>query len=114
MDATVEKQGCSHFSILMRGLIGSEDCLYNNIHTPKVRNSIQFVVENFLNDLPQPHFQLPEEGEPLKAVIVNIHPGGFFHGSGDPRQYGSPEYVIHNDIVYVCVSFRMHILGKFT
>ncbi|XP_065217623.1 esterase E4-like isoform X4 [Planococcus citri] len=88
-DATVEKEGCRHFSVLKRGLAGSEDCLYNNIHVSKI----------------------PNENEPLKAVIVNIHPGGFFHGSADPSQYGSPDFVIHHDIVYICISYRLHILG---
>ncbi|XP_065217622.1 esterase E4-like isoform X3 [Planococcus citri] len=88
-DATVEKEGCRQFSLLKRGLAGSEDCLYNNIYITKI----------------------PNENEPLKAVIVNIHPGGFFHGSADPSQFGSPDLVIHHDIVYICVSYRLHILG---
>lgn len=45
-------------------------------------------------------------------MIVNIHPGGFFHGSPDPHCYGSPEFIMHRDIVYVCVAYRLHILGK--
>ncbi|XP_065219497.1 esterase E4-like [Planococcus citri] len=89
LDATVEKQGCRQFSLVRRDLSGSEDCLYNNIHTP----------------------ELPKENTTLKSVIVCIHPGGYFYGSPEPTQFGSPEFIIHHDIVYVCVSFRLHILG---
>ncbi|XP_065202764.1 esterase E4-like isoform X2 [Planococcus citri] len=65
---------------------------------PKVRIS-------FLNAL------LPSKGEPLKTVIVNIHPGAFFHGSPDPSYYGSPDYIMNRDVVFVCVGYRLHILG---
>ena len=47
----------------------------------------------------------------MKAVIVSIHPGGLFHGSPDPSYYGAPDYIINQDIVYVCVGYRLHILG---
>ena len=58
-------------------------------------------------------FQLPKKfNETLKAVIVNIHPGSHHTGSPDSGHFGSPNYVMHNDIVYVCVGFRLHILGK--
>ncbi|XP_065218873.1 esterase E4-like isoform X1 [Planococcus citri] len=89
LNATFERDGCRQFSLLKREFSGSEDCLYNNIHTP----------------------QLPKENEPLKSVIVCIHPGGYFYGSADPSQFGSPEFIMHHDIVYVCVNHRLHILG---
>ncbi|XP_065202770.1 esterase E4-like [Planococcus citri] len=88
-DATVERTGCSQFSLHFKKLIGSEDCLYNNIYTPK----------------------LPLKGDPLKAVIVNIHPGGYFHGSPDPTYYGAPDFLMHHDIVYVSIGYRLHVLG---
>ncbi|XP_065202765.1 esterase E4-like [Planococcus citri] len=88
-DATTEKSGCLQFSLKKKRVTGSEDCLYNNIYTS----------------------QIPAKGSPLKAVIVNLHAGGLFHGSPDPHYYGSAEYVIHRDIVYVSVGFRLHILG---
>lgn len=56
--------------------------------------------------------QIPSKGDPLKAVIVNIHPGAFFHGSPDPNYYGSPDYVMNHDVVFVHVGYRLHILGK--
>ncbi|XP_065211401.1 esterase FE4-like [Planococcus citri] len=89
LDATVERGGCRQYSIWKRELLGSEDCLYNNIYTPKLRSS----------------------GDGLKAVIVNIHPGGRFHGSPDPSYFGAPDYIMHHDVVYVCVGYRLHLLG---
>ncbi|XP_065202768.1 esterase E4-like [Planococcus citri] len=89
-DATVEKTGCEHFSVRWHMLTGSENCLYNNIHTLQIPTSKE---------------------DALKPVIVHIHPGGFFHGSPDPHYYGSPEYIMNHDIVYVSVGHRMHILG---
>lgn len=35
-DATTEREGCLQFSLRKKKLLGSEDCLYNNIYTPKV------------------------------------------------------------------------------
>ncbi|XP_065211383.1 esterase FE4-like [Planococcus citri] len=89
LDATAPKDGCMQFSLQTRDIRGSEDCLYNNIYTP----------------------QLPSKGSPLKAVMVNLHPGGFFHGSPDPWYYGAPEFIMHHDVIYVCVGFRLHVLG---
>ncbi|XP_065202780.1 esterase E4-like isoform X2 [Planococcus citri] len=89
LDCTIEKEGCEQFSLRKRNFSGDEDCLYNNIHTPRIH----------------------VKGDPLKAVVFNIHPGGFSHGSPDPWCYGSPEFVMNRDIVYVCVGYRLHILG---
>ncbi|XP_065211385.1 esterase FE4-like isoform X2 [Planococcus citri] len=88
-DATVQREGCRQYSLRKHETVGSEDCLYNNIYTPK----------------------LPLKEEPLKAVMVNIHPGGRFHGSPDPWYYGAPDYIMHKDVVYVCVGYRLYILG---
>ncbi|XP_065221847.1 esterase FE4-like [Planococcus citri] len=90
LDATVERNGCLQFSLRQKDIVGSENCLYNNIYTPK----------------------LPSKGEPLKAVIANVHPGGYFHGSPDPSYYGSPDYIMHKDVVYVCIGHRLHFLGN--
>ncbi|XP_065211405.1 esterase E4-like [Planococcus citri] len=89
LDATVEKGGCRQFAIWKQETIGSEDCLYNNIYTPKI----------------------PSKGDPLKAVIVFIHPGGLTNGSPDPSYFGAPHYIMHKEVVYVCVAYRLHILG---
>ncbi|XP_065202777.1 esterase E4-like [Planococcus citri] len=34
-----------------------------------------------------------------------------FHGSPDPSYHGAPDYIMHHDVVYVCVGFRLHVLG---
>ena len=38
LHATTEKGGCRQFCVWKRDLTGSEDCLYNNIHTTEVSN----------------------------------------------------------------------------
>ncbi|XP_065202733.1 esterase E4-like [Planococcus citri] len=88
-DATREKPGCTQFSLKEYQMTGDEDCLFNNIHTPK----------------------LPSKNEPLKPVIVNIHPGGFLFGTPNGDHYGSTEFVMHHDTVYVTISYRIHIFG---
>ncbi|XP_065202728.1 esterase E4-like isoform X2 [Planococcus citri] len=88
-DATKEKPGCIQFSPLTFEFCGTEDCLFNNIHIP----------------------QAPQKDEPLKSVIINIHPGAFHHGSPHPRHFGSPDFVMHHDIVYVGIAYRLHVLG---
>lgn len=57
--------------------------------------------------------QLPEKGDTLKPVIMNIHPGAYFHGTPETWYYGSPDYLMHHDVVYVCVAYRLHVLGDF-
>ncbi|XP_065211408.1 esterase FE4-like isoform X2 [Planococcus citri] len=89
-DATFQREGCRQYSLRKHEITGSEDCLYNNIYTPK----------------------LPSKEEPLKAVMVNIHLGGYVHGSPDPWYYGAPDYIMHKDVVYVCVGFRLYLLGN--
>ncbi|XP_065211404.1 esterase E4-like [Planococcus citri] len=44
--------------------------------------------------------------------MVNLHPGGHFHGSPDPWYYGAPDYIMHKDVVYVCVGHRLYLLGN--
>ncbi|XP_065202760.1 esterase E4-like isoform X2 [Planococcus citri] len=89
LDATSEKEGCVQFSLLHYEFMGTEDCLFNNIHVPK----------------------LPCKKDILRPVIVNIHPGAYSFGSPRTEFYGSPEFIMHNDVIYVCISFRLHILG---
>ncbi|XP_065208406.1 esterase FE4-like [Planococcus citri] len=90
LDASVEKkEGCLQYSYIRKNIIGSEDCLYNNIHTPS----------------------LPSKNDALKAVIVLVHPGGLSHGSPETWHYGSPDYIMHLDVVYVGIAHRLHFLG---
>ncbi|XP_065202729.1 esterase FE4-like [Planococcus citri] len=91
-DGTKEKLGCSQITVVSATecfFWGVEDCLFNNIFTPK----------------------LPSEGEPLRPVIITIHGGSFFTGSPHSKHYGSPNFIMQHDVVYVCISYRLHILG---
>ncbi|CAH2101543.1 unnamed protein product [Euphydryas editha] len=66
--------------------VGSEDCLYLNVHSPNI----------------QPDKPLP--------VMVFIHGGAFVSGSGDETSYG-PQYLIRKDVVIVTLNYRLGILG---
>ena len=46
-------------------------------------------------------------------VMVWIHGGGFFAGSGNPDIYG-PEYFMDYDVILVSVNYRVGPLGFFT
>ncbi|KAF5297062.1 hypothetical protein FQR65_LT10071 [Abscondita terminalis] len=64
---------------------GTEDCLYLNVFTPQV----------FFCSKTYP-------------VMVFIHGGGFFFGSG---QWYEPDYLIDYDVVYVTMNYRLGIFG---
>ncbi|XP_065202726.1 esterase E4-like isoform X2 [Planococcus citri] len=90
--AEEKKPGCIQISLLGNSedtLWGDEDCLFNNIFTAK----------------------LPCEGEPLRPVIVNIHGGSYNTGTPHTKHYGSPNFIMQHDVVYVNISYRLHILG---
>ncbi|XP_011688875.1 PREDICTED: juvenile hormone esterase-like, partial [Wasmannia auropunctata] len=44
------------------------------------------------------------------AVMVWIHGGGFFYGSGDELIYG-PDYIVPKDVVLVTLNYRLGVLG---
>lgn len=67
-------------------LQGQENCLRVNVYTP-------------IGHLPGP---LP--------VMVFIHGGGFFEGSGNPAIYG-PEYLVTKGVILVTVNYRLNIQG---
>ncbi|XP_059608171.1 venom carboxylesterase-6 [Phlebotomus argentipes] len=66
-------------------VIGDEDCLKLNIHTPR----------------------MPDEEEKL-PVIVFLHGGGFRYGS--PSQY-DPRHFIGHKVIFVGVQYRLGSLG---
>ncbi|XP_059469513.1 juvenile hormone esterase-like [Neocloeon triangulifer] len=68
--------------------VGSEDCLYLNVYTPEASTNREA--------------KLP--------VMVYIHGGGFFAGSGSTEMYG-PEFLLDHDIVLVTLNFRLSTLG---
>ena len=46
-----------------------------------------------------------------KAVMVWIHGGAFFQGSGNDLIYG-PDYIIDKDVILVTLNYRLHVLGN--
>ncbi|XP_073949366.1 carboxylic ester hydrolase-like isoform X4 [Choristoneura fumiferana] len=65
---------------------GSEDCLYLNIYTRS----------------PHPPKPLP--------VMIWIHGGGFYTGSGNSDYYG-PEFFMAHDVILVTFNYRLEVLG---
>jgi carboxylesterase type B len=43
-------------------------------------------------------------------VMVWIHGGGFFNGSGGTHMYG-PQYLLDKDIILVTMNYRLGALG---
>lgn len=64
----------------------NEDCLYLNVYTKNL---------NTTN---------------LRPVIVFIHPGGFYVGSGGSENFG-PEYLLEEDLVLVTFNYRLAFFG---
>lgn len=64
----------------------NEDCLYLNVYTKSL-----------------------EKSHP-KPVVVFIHPGGFYVGSGSSSNYG-PEYLLEEDLVLVTFNYRLAFFG---
>uniref|UniRef100_A0A182QUJ4 Carboxylic ester hydrolase n=1 Tax=Anopheles farauti TaxID=69004 RepID=A0A182QUJ4_9DIPT len=64
----------------------SEDCLYLNVFSPQL----------------QPKTSLP--------VMVWIHGGGFYTGTGDSALY-DPKYLVQQGAVVVCINYRLGPLG---
>nr|WLK66396.1 carboxylesterase [Eocanthecona furcellata] len=85
LDATKPKNDCLHYTELGLYIVGSEDCLYANVYTPK----------DF------------RDTKKLKDVIIYIHGGGF---SGMLGHYG-PKYLLDHDVVYVFFTYRLGPLG---
>ncbi|KAK9883520.1 hypothetical protein WA026_001696 [Henosepilachna vigintioctopunctata] len=67
----------------------SEDCLYLNVYTS----------------------ELPKDGKiHKKAVIVFLHAGGYYSGTGRSNILG-PQYFLNQDIVLVTLNYRLGTLG---
>ncbi|XP_011056898.1 PREDICTED: esterase E4-like [Acromyrmex echinatior] len=70
-------------------IVGDEDCLYLNVYTRKIKS--------------------PEK----RTVMVWIHGGGYFLGSGNPNWYG-PDHFMQEDVILVTMNFRLSSLGFLT
>ena len=69
--------------------VGSEDCLYLNVYTPK----------------------LPESNSKLLPVMVFIHGGGFLYTNGIIKQDMGPDYLIDQDVIVITFNYRLGVLG---
>lgn len=72
--------------IFTQEVIGDEDCLYLNVFTTDTKSLKK------------------------RAVMVWIHGGGFFMGSGNASFYG-PDHIIRKDVVLVTLNYRLGVLG---
>ncbi|XP_041980319.1 juvenile hormone esterase-like isoform X2 [Aricia agestis] len=79
---------CPQIDLLFRteNPLVSEDCLYLNVYSPDLT---------------------PKKP---KAVMVWIHGGGFFCGSGNDDLYG-PKYLLQHDVVLVTINYRIGVFG---
>ena len=56
--------------------------------------------------------QLPESTtDSAKPVMVWIHGGGFYMGSGNSNLYG-PDHLVSEDVVLVTINYRLGALGQ--
>lgn len=86
-DATQHGPVCPQYnSRLDRLETGSEDCLYLNIYTKNLN---------------------PRQ---LAPVMVWIHGGAFYTGSGNSDFYGA-EFIVDKDVVLVTINYRLEVLG---
>lgn len=77
----------SQFDFKTYNVIGSEDCLYLNVFTPKS------LLDNTL------------------PVMVYIHGGSFSSGNGIIKSEIGPDYLIENNVVLVTINYRLGIFG---
>ncbi|XP_065167389.1 esterase FE4-like [Atheta coriaria] len=84
LNGTIPPPICPQF--YYEDLVGQEDCLYLNVYTKSI------------------------DKKSKQPVMVYIHGGGYFVGSGNSLSY-SPEFLMTEDIVLVTVDYRLGYLG---
>ncbi|XP_034247030.1 esterase FE4-like [Thrips palmi] len=80
-NATVEGSMCMQPTFTGQ-VVGSEDCLFVNVHTPKLTC------------------------DSLLPVFVFIHPSAFYFGDGGTGFYG-PDFINYNGVVLVAFNYRL-------
>jgi len=85
-DASKYGNASIQIDIFTHKIIGDEDCLYLNVYTTNINPTKKH------------------------SVMVWIHGGGFYFGSGDESFYG-PDYIIQKDVVLVALNYRLGVLG---
>ncbi|XP_045536296.1 juvenile hormone esterase [Papilio machaon] len=90
-DATVaNKNNVSLQTDVISGrVVGSEDCLYLNVYTPKI----------------------PAEKSETLPVMIYIHGGGFIRGNGILENEHGPDFLIEHNVVIVTINYRLSVLG---
>ncbi|XP_011208510.2 bile salt-activated lipase [Bactrocera dorsalis] len=83
LDATEDGPMCPQVTKNITDL--SEDCLRLNIYTKDLYAK--------------------------KPVVVYLHPGGFYSGSGQSKNFAGPENFMDRDIVLVTLNYRLGTLG---
>ncbi|CAO1420886.1 unnamed protein product [Diamesa serratosioi] len=77
-----------NYLIVSQQTTGSEDCLHLYVYRPKVINK-----------------------KKLLPVIVYIHGGGFFAGSGGPSFTGGDYFMKSEEVIFVAMNYRLGPLG---
>lgn len=90
-DATRDASPCSQRNVLgdRSLLLGSEDCLYLNVYTPKLPSH-------------PGHYPLP--------VMIWIHGGSWLWWSGT-RQHFNPSRFMNKDLILITINYRLGWLG---
>lgn len=84
-------------------MVGSENCLFLNVHTPNVPGGVVPVGgSGGRGGVPI------QSSRPLLPVIVFIHGGGYQYGSGESV---GPKRLMRNDVVLVTINYRLGVLG---
>ncbi|XP_066965975.1 esterase E4-like [Macrobrachium rosenbergii] len=81
---------CPQYDVESKGVLGNEDCLFLNVHTPS---------------------HLDEENRAegiLLPVLVFLHGGGYIRGSSSPHGAGK---LLSRDVVVVTINYRLGALG---
>ncbi|XP_014603712.1 PREDICTED: venom carboxylesterase-6 [Polistes canadensis] len=94
-DAKKDAEICTQRNIYtdQEEIVGTEDCLYLNVYTPKLPKTKED--KNPLNSFP---------------VMVWFHGGGWVTGAGHSEFYG-PKFFLDHDVVLVTMNFRLGPLG---
>ncbi|KAK3922992.1 Esterase FE4 [Frankliniella fusca] len=92
--------------------VGSEDCLYLNVYSPKVRMALHIAPGAAGAAVYPPvvcsRLQGAEHASEPLPVLFWIHGGGWLSGTGGI--YG-PEYLLDHDVVLVTINYRLGPLG---
>uniref|UniRef100_A0A182K987 carboxylesterase n=1 Tax=Anopheles christyi TaxID=43041 RepID=A0A182K987_9DIPT len=84
-----ERGHCLAATPVFQGMPGVEDCLYLNVYSTRAPSDALGM---------------------LKPVMVWIHGGGYYTGSGNSDFFG-PEYLLQHDVILVTLNYRLGPLG---